>query len=92
MELLIDQFMNETQTDETYDPKGQRESGFYSVEFKDKYIKWLEEKLKSHNKDYAKCRDALRLMLEAAYDADNHCELYDSFDGELLDMAAEAIK
>ena len=46
----------------------------------------------THNSDYAKCKEVLRLMFEAAMDADRCGELYDSFDGELLDMAKEALK
>ena len=46
----------------------------------------------AHNSEYAKCKETLRLMYEAAMDADICGELYDSFDGELLDMAKDALK
>lgn len=41
---------------------------------------------------YDKCKEALGLMLKAAHEADRYGELYDSFDGELLDMAKESLK
>lgn len=44
------------------------------------------------NSDYEKCKNALKLMLDAAFKADMYGELYDSFDNELIDMAQEALK
>jgi hypothetical protein len=42
---LKEQFEKETGTPENYDPKGQRESGYYSYEYFDKYTNGLESKL-----------------------------------------------
>jgi len=54
--------------------------------------KAAEAQKTSHNSDYAKCKEALRRMLKAAYDADRQGKLFDSFDSALLDMAKEALR
>ena len=75
-----------------------------NIKYPDNYEKWpimwkfcFEDGVKAgrasaQNIDYAKCKEALRLMYEAAMCAERCDELYDNFDYDVLDMAKEALK
>ena len=56
-----EQFEKEMGIDEFYDPFDTKEPGFYSEEYKNQFIQWLEQKLAERDRSINIIRDIMEL-------------------------------